>query len=74
MNILAQYYDFRRFGNVTKEDCVKSVRKIINEQYHTGSAHRLHDSTLELIANATFLRWKFIFVIFAEFFFVLLFY
>uniref|UniRef100_A0A914ZDY6 Carboxylesterase type B domain-containing protein n=1 Tax=Parascaris univalens TaxID=6257 RepID=A0A914ZDY6_PARUN len=53
----AQFYDFRRFGNVTKEDCVKSVRKIINEQYHMGSAHRLHDSTLELIANATFLRY-----------------
>ncbi|KHN74908.1 Acetylcholinesterase [Toxocara canis] len=53
----SHFYNFRHYGNVTREDCNESVRKIINGQYHSSSSHRLHNSTLELIANATFLRY-----------------
>uniref|UniRef100_A0A0R3QCK0 COesterase domain-containing protein n=1 Tax=Brugia timori TaxID=42155 RepID=A0A0R3QCK0_9BILA len=45
------------FKDVSIKDCNSNIRKIINEHYHTSCAKKLHNSTLELIANASFLRY-----------------
>ncbi|VDK69598.1 unnamed protein product [Litomosoides sigmodontis] len=53
----AQDYGLNEFKNISIEDCNNNIRKIINEHYHTGCAKKLHNSTLEVIANASFLRY-----------------
>lgn len=54
---LAEDYGLNEFKNISIKDCNDNIRKIINEHYHTGCAKKLHNSTLELITNATFLRY-----------------
>ncbi|VDK89069.1 unnamed protein product, partial [Onchocerca ochengi] len=53
----AQDYGLNEFKDVSIEECNRNIRKIINEQYHTSCAKKLHESTLEIVANATFLRY-----------------
>lgn len=55
---IAQFYNFHHFGNVTMEECIDNIRKIIDKHFHAGTSHRLPDSTLELITNASYFRYE----------------
>ncbi|VDK46246.1 unnamed protein product [Gongylonema pulchrum] len=56
-SLISHYYGLNRFEEVSVEECNRNIRKIIDEHYHSSCAQRLHNSTLELISNATFLRY-----------------
>lgn len=53
----AYFYGLNRYKNLSVADCNKSVRKVIDEHYHSSCAQKLHNSTLELISNSAFLRY-----------------
>lgn len=57
LNFLAEFYQFVRYENVSKEQCEESVRKIVESAYVQGLPMKLSNSTIDLISNATYMRY-----------------
>lgn len=57
LNFLAEFYQFVRFENVSKEQCEESVRKIVESAYVQGLPMKLSSSNIDLISNATYMRY-----------------
>uniref|UniRef100_A0A914BVG4 Carboxylesterase type B domain-containing protein n=1 Tax=Acrobeloides nanus TaxID=290746 RepID=A0A914BVG4_9BILA len=52
-----EFYQFVRYENVSKEQCEESVRKIVESAYVQGLPMKLPNSTIDLISNATYMRY-----------------
>ena len=52
-----EFYQFVRFENFTRSQCEESVRKIIENAFLARLPHKVGNATIELISNATFLRY-----------------
>ncbi|CAD6189269.1 unnamed protein product [Caenorhabditis auriculariae] len=53
----ALFYNMHRKGNLTRVEAEEAVYRIIDGSFHEGSSEKLSESTLMLIANATFVRY-----------------
>uniref|UniRef100_A0A914Y6W7 Carboxylesterase type B domain-containing protein n=1 Tax=Panagrolaimus superbus TaxID=310955 RepID=A0A914Y6W7_9BILA len=52
-----EFYQFIRFENFTRGLCEESVRKIIENAFLARLPYKVGNATIELISNATFLRY-----------------
>lgn len=55
--ILAEFYEFYRFENLTRPIVELAVRKLIENSYAARLPHKISNATINLISNATFLRY-----------------
>jgi hypothetical protein len=53
----AQFYNFRKFDNLTRNESLESVRRVIDVAFHGTTDSWMPNSTLELVTNATYLRY-----------------
>lgn len=54
---IAEFYQFFRYENVSREQVEESVRKIIETAYVSRLPSKVANSTIDLVSNATFLRY-----------------
>ncbi|VDM70294.1 unnamed protein product [Strongylus vulgaris] len=52
-----QFYNLHRKSTLTAEESGESVFRIIEGSFHDTSATKLSNSTLHLVANASFVRY-----------------
>jgi hypothetical protein len=52
-----EFYDFYRFENLSKPVVEQAVRKLIVNSYAARLSHKITNATINLISNATFLRY-----------------
>lgn len=55
--ISAEFYQYMHFENVSKQQIADSVRKIVESAYVASIPIKLTNSTIDLIANATYQRY-----------------
>ncbi|KAI6210836.1 Hydrolase [Aphelenchoides besseyi] len=53
----AEFYDFYRFENLSRPVVEGAVRKLIETSYSARLSHKITNATINLISNATFLRY-----------------
>ncbi|CAK5091217.1 unnamed protein product [Meloidogyne enterolobii] len=51
------FYQFYRYSNLSRSQVEESVRKIVENAFAETLSHRISNSTIDLISNATFLRY-----------------
>ncbi|KAF7639695.1 COesterase domain-containing protein [Meloidogyne graminicola] len=51
------FYHYYRYSNLSRSQVEESVRKIIENAFAETLSHRISNSTIDLISNATFLRY-----------------
>lgn len=52
-----EFYEFFRFENLTRPVVEQAVRKLIENSYAARLPHKISNATINLISNASFLRY-----------------
>lgn len=55
--ILAEFYQYMNFENISSDQIASSVRKVVEGTFVASLPMKLSNSTIDLIANATFQRY-----------------
>lgn len=56
-SFVAEFYEFYRFENLSRAIVESAVRKLIVNSYIPRLSHKISNTTINLISNATFLRY-----------------